>query len=193
MVSFTTSVSWPLAAVTSVFKFSQTCRNWATRSPLPTWPARKSMRPPRVSAAWEKPTGFMSEGGLWSAIWRVIWASLLGTVQHDRVAVGRVVVEQLGRYPGHLGRLDEPPSGIEPRHRLDRFLERSPRPGRDLPGALPREIGRGEPGADGVDGHARAGYLGGERPGEADERVLGRGVRGHVRSAVEPGERGDVD
>src|SRR4029453_19337384 len=149
MVSFTMSVSWPSAAVTSVFKFSQTCRNWATRSPLPTtrpsrslatWPARKSVRPPRVSAAWEKPLGFMRAGGLWSAIWRVIVTSSLGAVEHDRFAVGRIVVDQLGRHPRDLGRLDEPLPGIQPRHRLHRLLERSSRPGRDVARARPREL-----------------------------------------------------
>src|SRR4029450_3156387 len=119
MVSFTMSVSWPSAAVTSVFKFSQTCRNWATRSPLPTTRrARQRVRPPRVSAAWEKPVGFMRAGGLWSAIWRVIVTSSLGAVEHDRFAVGRIVVDQLGRHPRDLGRLDEPLPGTHAPHRL---------------------------------------------------------------------------
>src|SRR5215510_6449428 len=146
MVSFTTSVSWPPAAVTSVFKFSQTCRNWATRSPLPTtrpsrslatWPARNSVRPPRVSAACEKPLGFMRDGGLWSVICRVMGASSLGAVQHEHFAVGRIVVNQLGRHPCDLVRLDEPLPRIQLRHRLHRLLERSSRPGRDAARARP--------------------------------------------------------
>src|SRR2546425_11083526 len=134
MVSLTTSVSWPPAAVTAARKFSHTCRNWATRSPLPTtcpsrsfatWPARNSVRPPRVSAAWEKPTAFGSDGGLWKSIWRVIVylpPSGPRAVEHDRLSVRRVVVQQLDRDAGDLGGVGQPaargpggPRGPRPR------------------------------------------------------------------------------
>jgi hypothetical protein len=51
----------------------------------------------------------------------------------------------------------------------------------------------GEPGADGIHGHAFAGHFGGERAREADQRVFRGGIRGDVRRADEAGERGDVD
>src|SRR5882672_8043562 len=197
MVSFTTSVSWPLAAVTSVFKFPQTCRNWATRSPLPTtrpsrslatWPARNSVRPPRVSAAWEKPTAFGSDGGLWNSIWRVIVylppslpPSGRRAVEHDRLSVRRVVVEQLDRNAGDFGGLDQPAAGVQVGQRRDRFVEGLPRSGRDVACAAPHEIGRREPRADGVDGDPLARDLGGERARQADQRVLGGRVGGDVR------------
>src|SRR3990172_1890695 len=72
MVSFTTSVSWPPAAVTTVLRFSHTWRNWATMSPLPTvwpslslatWPAKNRIRPPCATTPWAEPTPPLSVGG----------------------------------------------------------------------------------------------------------------------------------
>jgi hypothetical protein len=59
--------------------------------------------------------------------------------------------------------------------------------------AVAHELGIGVSRADRIDGDAATRDLGGERAGEADERMLGRAIGRDIRITLEAGGRGDVD
>ena len=102
-------------------------------------------------------------------------------------------MEQTHGQRGDFGRLDEPAARIHRRQRCDCLVVGLAGLRDDVARGAPHELGRGEPRAQRVHGHACAADFRRQRARQSDERVLRGRIRGDVWRAGETRHGRDVD